>query len=32
MTKSELFNKEISNKFLFVDTEYGQQINLRTKL
>lgn len=29
MTKSELFNKEISNKFLFVDTEYGQQINLR---
>ena len=29
MTKSELFNKEISNKFLFVDTEYGQQINLK---
>ena len=29
MTKSELFNKEMSNKFLFVDTEYGQQINLR---
>jgi UDP-N-acetylmuramyl-tripeptide synthetase len=29
MTKSELFNREISNKFLFVDTEYGQQINLR---
>ncbi len=29
MTKSELFNREISNKFLFVDTEYGQQINLK---
>ena len=28
-TKSKLFNKDISNKFLFVDTEYGQKINLK---
>ena len=28
MTKSKLFNKDISNKFLFVDTEYGKKINL----
>ena len=29
MTKSKLFNEDISNKFLFVDTEYGQKINLK---
>ena len=29
MTKSKLFNEDISNKFLFVDSEYGQTINLR---
>tara|TARA_X000000368_G_scaffold149898_1_gene118318 strand:+ start:756 stop:2153 length:1398 start_codon:yes stop_codon:yes gene_type:complete len=28
MTKSKLFNEDISNKFLFVDSEYGQKINL----
>ena len=29
MTKSKLFNEDISNKFLFVDTEYGKKINLK---
>ena len=29
LTKSKLFNKDISNKFLFVDTEYGNKINLK---
>jgi len=29
MTKSKLFNEDISNKFIFVDTEYGQKINLK---
>ena len=29
MTKSKLFNEDVSNKFLFVDTEYGQKINLK---
>ena len=28
MTKSKLFNEDISNKFLFVDSEYGKKINL----
>ena len=28
MTKSRLFNEDISNKFLFVDSEYGKKINL----
>ena len=27
MTKSKLFNEDISNKFLFVDTQYGKRIN-----
>ena len=29
ITKSKLFNEDISNKFLFVDTEYGKKINLK---
>jgi len=29
ITKSKLFNEDTSNKFLFVDTEYGQKINLK---
>ncbi len=29
MTKSKLFNEDISNKFLFVDTDYGKKINLK---
>jgi UDP-N-acetylmuramoyl-L-alanyl-D-glutamate--2,6-diaminopimelate ligase len=29
MTKSKLFNEDISNKFLFVDTDYGKKINLQ---
>ena len=28
MTKSKLFNEDVSSKFLFVDSEYGQKINL----
>ena len=28
MTKSKLFNEDVSNKFLFVDSEYGKKINL----
>ncbi len=28
MTKSKLFNEDTSNKFLFVDSEYGKKINL----
>ena len=28
MTKSKLFNEDIPNKFLFVDSEYGKKINL----
>ena len=28
MTKSKLFNEDISNKFLFVYSEYGKKINL----
>ena len=28
MTKSKLFNEDTSNKFLFVESEYGKKINL----